>query len=164
MGSLAPWTRDRTCTPGIGRQTLNQWTAREVPCRFIFNFILQLILEQHRFELHRSTYTLTFFNSKYYNTKLFAVDWIHGWGTARTGGPARTEGLQAWGDSTHGGDHTRGWGGTASMEGWLGCKEGQHLDPHVVQELTVLILFCFLILSNNSVCCSFSKFFRCLVH
>ena len=31
-------------------------------------FIIQWALEQHRFELHRSTYTWIFFNIKYYST------------------------------------------------------------------------------------------------
>ena len=31
MWDLSSSTRDRTCTPCIGRQSLNHWTAREVP-------------------------------------------------------------------------------------------------------------------------------------
>ena len=31
MWDLTSLTRDRTCTPCIGRRSLNQWTAREVP-------------------------------------------------------------------------------------------------------------------------------------
>ena len=31
MWDLSSWTRDRTRTPCIGRQSLNHWTAREVP-------------------------------------------------------------------------------------------------------------------------------------
>ena len=31
MWNLSSLTRDQTCTPRIGRQSLNHWTAREVP-------------------------------------------------------------------------------------------------------------------------------------
>ena len=31
MWNLNSLTRDRTCTPWIGGQSLNRWTAREVP-------------------------------------------------------------------------------------------------------------------------------------
>ena len=31
MWDLSSLTRDRTCTPCIGRRSLNRWTAREVP-------------------------------------------------------------------------------------------------------------------------------------
>ena len=31
MWDLSSLTRDRTCTPCIGRRSLNHWTAREVP-------------------------------------------------------------------------------------------------------------------------------------
>ena len=31
MWDLSSLTRDQTCTPCIGRQSLNHWTAREVP-------------------------------------------------------------------------------------------------------------------------------------
>ena len=31
MFDLSSFTRDRSCTPCIGRQSLNHWTAREVP-------------------------------------------------------------------------------------------------------------------------------------
>ena len=35
MWDLSSLTRDRTLTPCIGRQHLNQWTAREVPEQYI---------------------------------------------------------------------------------------------------------------------------------
>ena len=34
MWNLSSPTRDRTCTPCIGRQSLNHWTMREVPDLF----------------------------------------------------------------------------------------------------------------------------------
>ena len=33
MWDLSSLTRDQTCTPCIGRRSLNHWTAREVPKR-----------------------------------------------------------------------------------------------------------------------------------
>ena len=47
---------------------------------------VQLTVEQHRFELHRSTYMQIFFNSKYYNTAQFGVGCICGCGTVDTEG------------------------------------------------------------------------------
>ena len=35
MWVLGSPTRDQTCTPSTGRQSLNHWTAREVPTLFI---------------------------------------------------------------------------------------------------------------------------------
>ena len=37
-------TRDQTCTPCIGRQTLNHWTTREVPIYYIF-LVLFLVID-----------------------------------------------------------------------------------------------------------------------
>ena len=36
MWDLSSLTKDRTCTPCIGRRSLNHWTAREVPWSSIF--------------------------------------------------------------------------------------------------------------------------------
>ena len=36
MWDLNSWTRDLTCVPSIGRQTVNHWTTREIPEK-IFN-------------------------------------------------------------------------------------------------------------------------------
>ena len=36
MWNLSSLTRDRTCTPCFGSQTLNRWTAREVPRTSVF--------------------------------------------------------------------------------------------------------------------------------
>ena len=36
MWDLSSLTRDQTCTPCIGRQTLNHWTMREVPSLLYF--------------------------------------------------------------------------------------------------------------------------------
>ena len=47
----------------------------------IIIIITQLPLEQHRFELWRSTYMWIFFNRKYYSTTQSAVSWIQGCGT-----------------------------------------------------------------------------------
>ena len=35
MWDLGFLTRDRACTPCIGRQSLNHWTAREVPLNLL---------------------------------------------------------------------------------------------------------------------------------
>ena len=37
MWDLSSPTRDQTCTPCIGRQSLNHWTAREVPEKNFFS-------------------------------------------------------------------------------------------------------------------------------
>ena len=37
MWYLSSPTRDRTCTPCIGRQSLNHWTTREVPLQVTFD-------------------------------------------------------------------------------------------------------------------------------
>ena len=37
MWNLSSPTIDRTCTPGIGRRSINYWNAREVPFSGDFN-------------------------------------------------------------------------------------------------------------------------------
>ena len=41
MWDLSSLTRDWTCVPCIGRQTLNHWTTREVPALFFLMHILK---------------------------------------------------------------------------------------------------------------------------
>ena len=46
-GILVLPTRDRTCTPCIGRQILNQWASREVPvwCGSLNIFIIKMVVQ-----------------------------------------------------------------------------------------------------------------------
>ena len=44
MWDLSSLTRDRTCTPCIERQSLNPWTAREVPASFLLTHLSERCL------------------------------------------------------------------------------------------------------------------------
>ena len=43
-GILALQNRDWTCSPYIERQSLNHWTAREMPRNFFLNYFKVLLL------------------------------------------------------------------------------------------------------------------------
>ena len=47
MWDLISPTRDRTCTLCIGRQSLNRWTAREIPERFLLKPCLMVHALEH---------------------------------------------------------------------------------------------------------------------
>ena len=51
MWDLSFWTRDWTCTPCIGRQSLNHWTTREVPVGFILLIFCCGILHRYSQEI-----------------------------------------------------------------------------------------------------------------
>ena len=57
MWDLSSPTRDRTCTPCIGRRSLNHWTAREVPLLALLkmNHVLNHILKCTAFHLKKKT-------------------------------------------------------------------------------------------------------------
>ena len=52
MWDLSSPTGDRTCTPSIGRQSLNHWTTREVPVA-VFETVHVLICFQSLIYKHK---------------------------------------------------------------------------------------------------------------
>ena len=78
MWDLTSLTRDQTCTPCIGRQSVNHWTTREVPgCMYIYNcYILFLDWSLDYYVISFLSLLTIFFFFLIYLFLLFIYFWL----------------------------------------------------------------------------------------